>query len=236
MKQGLGMQQWSICSNWYFVCFYFNCQIFLAALYFTMTYCHTSWGCTLHACALCSRAPCVGAEEHEALACGGTSSWGVAISCHVEYITLSFLCFIMFRENTQWSMGGFALERTCVWVCWIWHKSAISRDSARSGLQFQQKQKVSASNNFINLILIYTQSTIISYSPPLLHCSIHSCSSSPHPSLLSTHHMLVVIIYSCYSSPPPPMVFLTSFFTVVYTSHVLYIIYNMIYNIQNLSL
>ena len=43
----------------------------------------------------------------------GTSCAVGAVICHVERITVCFLTFFQFGENTQWITDGFALGRMC---------------------------------------------------------------------------------------------------------------------------
>jgi hypothetical protein len=89
-------------------------EVFLAALYFRVTYCPTFRSCTPF-----TQVPCVyecpwkGLGNVRHLHEWGTSPEGGAIICHVECITQSFFTFFQVGENSQSIMVGFALGRMC---------------------------------------------------------------------------------------------------------------------------
>ena len=108
--------------HWWFIVIGFVCvfiEVFLIALYFRVTYCPPTFraGIPLIQVPYVCECPVEGLGNMRHLYEWGTSSEGegaaAIIICHVECITLSFLTFFQFGENTQWIMDGFALGRVC---------------------------------------------------------------------------------------------------------------------------
>jgi hypothetical protein len=103
------MQHWRFSSVWSCMCVSWSLSYSTLFQWLTAPHLQSSY-CT-HASALCSWVPLVGTLEHEALVWVGYKLWRWAIICHVECITVSFLTFFQFGENTQWIMDGSALGR-----------------------------------------------------------------------------------------------------------------------------
>ena len=111
------MQNWRYSSDWCCMCVYWSLSystLFQSDL-LPPTF---RAGIPLIQVPFVSECPVEGLGNMRHLYEWGTSSEGggagaAIIICHVECITLSFLTFFQFGENTQWIMDGFALGRVC---------------------------------------------------------------------------------------------------------------------------
>ena len=107
------MQHWRFSSDWSYMCVSWS-LVFLTALYFGVTYCstfraHTSFTHVFYVC----KFPWEGPGNIRHLREWGTSTERGAISCHVEYVTPSFLTFFQFGRTLSKLRDGFALRRMC---------------------------------------------------------------------------------------------------------------------------